>query len=107
MSARAWRTAGEVLIKIPRNHPALAGHFPGNPIVPGVTILDCVVQQLPPFLNDTVRVTGFATVKFIAPLAPEVEFEIQFQRKGAGQAAFEVVAAGGKIASGTVAYELV
>lgn len=95
------------VIKIPRSHPALAGHFPGNPIVPGVAILDCVVQQLPPFLQDTVRVTGFATIKFIAPLAPEVEFEIQFQRKGEGQAAFEVLAAGGKIALGTVAYELV
>jgi len=34
MNARsAW-------LRVPSDHPALAGHFPGNPIVPGALLLD-------------------------------------------------------------------
>ena len=31
---------------IPADHPALPGHFPGQPIVPGVVVLDRVVEVI-------------------------------------------------------------
>jgi 3-hydroxymyristoyl/3-hydroxydecanoyl-(acyl carrier protein) dehydratase len=34
----AFRTA----LRIEAAHPALAGHFPGNPVVPGVVLLERV-----------------------------------------------------------------
>jgi 3-hydroxyacyl-[acyl-carrier-protein] dehydratase len=33
-------------LAIPAEHPAYAGHFPGNPVLPGVVLLDAVVQAL-------------------------------------------------------------
>ena len=35
----------EISLVVPTDHPCLAGHFPGNPIVPGVVILDFVVAK--------------------------------------------------------------
>jgi len=51
-------------------HPSLAGHFPGNPIVPGVIILDEILRGIIKFHKD-LKVTGFSAVKFIGPIKPE------------------------------------
>ena len=59
-------------------HPALPGHFPGNPVVPGVVLLDCVVAAIE--RAWCVRVGGFAQVKFLRPLLPEREVELLLER---------------------------
>jgi 3-hydroxyacyl-[acyl-carrier-protein] dehydratase len=87
------------------SHPALPGHFPGHPVVPGVLLLDALLAALPAHVGGTVRVTGFPVVKFLAPLLPERDFEVALAVKRPGQASFELLAGDEKIASGTVAYE--
>ena len=55
---------------IQASHPSLEGHFPNNPIVPGVVILDEVfnlVKQLKP----TLTIATIAMVKFTHPLLAE------------------------------------
>ena len=89
-------------MRIAASHPALPGHFPGHPVVPGVVLLDAVLEALPQHMGTAVRVTGFPAVKFLAPLLPEQEFEIVFSAKRPGQMTFEVVANGEKLATGTL-----
>jgi 3-hydroxyacyl-[acyl-carrier-protein] dehydratase len=52
---------------IPPDHPALAGHFPGEPVVPGVVVLDYVLAQLA-WPSDEPR--RLAWVKFSRALLP-------------------------------------
>jgi 3-hydroxymyristoyl/3-hydroxydecanoyl-(acyl carrier protein) dehydratase len=92
-------------MRIAASHPALPGHFPGHPVVPGVLLLEAVLAALPQHAGGAPRVTGFPAVKFLAPLLPEQEFDIVFAAKRPGQSVFEVVAGGQKLASGTVSHE--
>jgi 3-hydroxymyristoyl/3-hydroxydecanoyl-(acyl carrier protein) dehydratase len=92
-------------MRIAASHPALPGHFPGHPVVPGVVLLEAVTAVLPQHMGTALRVTGFPAVKFLAPLLPEREFEIVLAVKRPGQATFEILAGDEKLASGTVAYE--
>ena len=92
-------------MRIAASHPALPGHFPGHPVVPGVVLLESVAAALPQHARTPLRVTGFPVVKFLAPLLPEHEYEIVLATKRPGQATFDIIAGGQKLASGTVTYE--
>ena len=54
----------------------MAGHFPGNPIVPGVVILDevtsIILQQ-----NRAFKISGFSSVKFLQPLLAEQDVSVK------------------------------
>lgn len=60
---------------IPADHPSLAGHFPGNPIVPGVVILEEVCAALAQRVGHC-KLQAIPSVKFIAPLRPGQAFAI-------------------------------
>lgn len=89
-------------------HPAMAGHFPGQPIVPGVLILGAVLQAVERELGLGVRVVALPGVKFTAPLAPgqAVTITLAAEAPGGavGQIAFTVRRPQGLIASGTMRY---
>lgn len=50
-------------------HPALPGHFPGNPVVPGALLLAHVLAGVSSALNRTA--SAMKHVKFTAELLPD------------------------------------
>jgi 3-hydroxymyristoyl/3-hydroxydecanoyl-(acyl carrier protein) dehydratase len=60
----------EALVAVPAEHPALPGHFPGAPVVPGVVLLDRLLAAAEEHLGRTLAVRGLGPVKFLAPLRP-------------------------------------
>ena len=85
---------------IAKDHPCLPGHFPGDPIVPGVVILDEILQAIKN-KNFNIKVRGFSSVKFSATLSPEQKVKVRFDdnKKGVN---FECSTATTIIASGTI-----
>jgi 3-hydroxyacyl-[acyl-carrier-protein] dehydratase len=57
----------------PREHASYAGHFPGNPVVPGVLLLELVVLAIGRGAPSAV-----STVKFHRALAPGDGFDIRW-----------------------------
>ena len=62
------------------DHPALPGHFPGHPIVPGVVTLDHVAQALL-VQHPQLELAGFPQVKFTRPVLPAQAVTVSFTHK--------------------------
>lgn len=60
----------ESQFSVPKTHPSLTGHFPGNPVVPGVVILNEIFQAIETQWKKKC-VSSISFVKFIKPLRPE------------------------------------
>ncbi len=80
----------EAVIVFPADHPALAGHFPGNPIVPGACLLDRAATLAGE--QGGWRVTGIRRAKFRTPLRPGVECRFRLERRGEGLLALTCLA---------------
>jgi 3-hydroxyacyl-[acyl-carrier-protein] dehydratase len=63
--------------RVPASHPALPGHFPGQPIVPGVVLLAMVHAQARQQLNFGAGPSQWRRIKFLGPVLPEQPFSIE------------------------------
>jgi 3-hydroxyacyl-[acyl-carrier-protein] dehydratase len=60
----------EQRIDIPQVHPCYAGHFPGQPILPGVLLLERVMAFAQSQLASPLKNFSLVNVKFLAPVLP-------------------------------------
>jgi 3-hydroxyacyl-[acyl-carrier-protein] dehydratase len=84
---------------VPRSHAALPGHFPGDPVVPGVLVLDHVIQVLEASCASLPPLRKLKQVKFIEPLLPGQEATVTAD-VGDATVSFSVTRSGCTIARG-------
>jgi 3-hydroxymyristoyl/3-hydroxydecanoyl-(acyl carrier protein) dehydratase len=86
-------------LRIGADHPALPGHFPGSPVVPGVVLLDCVAAALQRWRGQ--RIAGLPKVKFLRPLLPDETAELVLSDDGKS-IRFSIALGSAIIASGSI-----
>lgn len=90
---------------IPHDHPSLAGHFPGRPVVPGVLLLERVLAAVEARHGEAAALR-LPQVKFLRPLLPGQTVRIELDRLGEAAAPrwkFRVLRDAALIASGEIA----
>jgi len=86
---------------VPASHASLAGHFPGQPVVPAVVLLDNVLTAIQ--TRGAFALLSIPSAKFLKPVLPDERIELRiefapldssrirasFQGTGASSVAFE------------------
>jgi len=82
------------------DHPTGAGHFPGNPIIPGALLLDTVVDAIH---GADAAPYAIRAVKFLRPVRPGDKIRIAWHEER-GETHFEcsLIATGEVAATGTL-----
>ncbi len=84
-------------------HPALPGHFPLAPIVPGAWLLTLVEACCREHLRTTTAVAELDFVRFRQSLLPDQPFRIELDVQSGGRIRFAIVSDGARIADGRLA----
>ena len=61
-------------LHFPADHPAAAGHFPGNPMIPGAVLLDAVIGAIAEGRRDAEMLVR--TAKFLHVVRPGDTLEL-------------------------------
>jgi 3-hydroxymyristoyl/3-hydroxydecanoyl-(acyl carrier protein) dehydratase len=86
---------------IPPDHPSLPGHFPGQPLVPGVLLLEHVLEAIEA-VQGPLAAVRLPQVKFVQPLLPGEVADIVVEG-GTPRWKFRVLRGETLLASGEVA----
>ncbi|AGG90826.1 MULTISPECIES: hydroxymyristoyl-ACP dehydratase [Rhodanobacter] len=90
----------EQALRVDAGHPALPGHFPGAPLVPGVVLLEQVALALRAWRGQ--RLGRVLEAKFAAPLLPGETAQLQLAATDASRIRFEIRRDGMLLARGLV-----
>lgn len=80
----------------PTDHPTAAGHFPGNPILPGALLLDAIVLTVS--RGASAPSLAIQSAKFLRPVRPGDRLRVEWEKKGADTHFSCILAASGDIA---------
>ncbi len=67
-------------MRFAEDHPTAAGHFPGNPIIPGAVLLDAALLAIAG--EGALRSCALRTVKFLRPVRPGDRIKIEWDLSG-------------------------
>ena len=81
----------ELIRTVPHDHPALPGHFPGTPVLPGVVLLDWAWEACAAALPAGARLAGVQSAKFLRAALPGDVLRLACTASTATQADFAVL----------------
>jgi 3-hydroxyacyl-[acyl-carrier-protein] dehydratase len=87
-------------VTISSEHPALAGHFPGAPILPGVLLLDELLHALEREQAGAAPGWRIGSAKFLKPVRPGQTLRLEHERLPNGTVRFQVSSDGAPVAQG-------
>lgn len=90
----------QLQLSVAADHPCIPGHFPGDPIVPGVVLLDRIRTLLESGSPER-RIIGLRYAKFHSPLRPGNSCEVRLTHAESDSVRFECMQGNTRIASGT------
>jgi len=90
---------------VAESHPALAGHFPGDPVVPGAWLLALVERAARQRFGDDIRVLEIPAASFRTPLRPQETFRIVLEQSAPDRIAFRIEGRSDLFAHGTLVVE--
>lgn len=92
---------GVAILELNAAHQIFGGHFPGQPVVPGVCLMQMVKEVLEERLQTKTRLTQAANLKFISPVDPRATPELQL-KLSYGQSEDGLIKASGSMKSGEI-----
>jgi 3-hydroxyacyl-[acyl-carrier-protein] dehydratase len=93
---------GAVTVTIAAEHPALAGHFPGAPILPGVLLLDEMVRAVEQDRSQPGTRWRIGAAKFVKPVRPGETLILEHEPLPNGSIRFHISSAGQPVAHGVL-----
>jgi 3-hydroxymyristoyl/3-hydroxydecanoyl-(acyl carrier protein) dehydratase len=92
----------KLTLSLAANHPTAAGHFPGNPIIPGALLLAEVLRCIEQAEGARFVSCNVKAAKFLAPARPGDTVEIEYARSALGTLEFQCAVGGAKVLSGGI-----
>ncbi len=89
-------------LPIPIDHPAYAGHFPGQPILPGVVLLDAALHALAEVQGNPVASGQIKSAKFLSPVLPGESLTLHYAATATGGFRFDIRCDTRTVANGAV-----
>lgn len=72
-------TESEVIVTINADHPIFQGHFPEQPVLPGVCMVQIAMVIAGAMYGKDLRVKNARTIKFLAPVDPRSTPELSYR----------------------------
>lgn len=89
-------------LQIAADHPAGAGHFPGNPIIPGALLLAEVLRSIGLATKNNFVSCNVKSAKFQHPARPGDLVAITYSHPAPGVIDFQCAVAGTSVLSGVI-----
>ena len=93
-------------VRVPPDSPWFRGHFPGEPILPGIALIAMVHETVCHVRGGRPAVRGLKRVRFKQIVRPGdvLEISVSFEPDAPGNGAFQITAGGEAVCSGRMLF---